>query len=47
MVLGDDIVIYDKMVADKYSNTMATLGVGISPTKSLTSSIGVFEFARD
>nr|UPW42254.1 MAG: putative RNA dependent RNA polymerase [Xinjiang mito-like virus 55] len=46
MVLGDDIVIYDKRVADKYSNTMATLGVGISPTKSLTSSIGVFEFAK-
>lgn len=46
MVLGDDIVIYDKDVADKYSNTMAILGVGISPTKSLTSTIGVFEFAK-
>jgi hypothetical protein len=46
MVLGDDIVIYDRHVAAKYSEVMSTLGVGISPTKSLTSKIGVFEFAK-
>lgn len=46
MVLGDDIVIYNKKVAMTYANVMATLGVGISPTKSLTSKFGVFEFAK-
>jgi hypothetical protein len=46
MVLGDDIVIYNKEVAKEYAKTMSILGVGISPTKSLTSKIGVFEFAK-
>lgn len=46
MVLGDDIVIYNKQVALMYSKTMGTLGVGISDTKSLSSKIGVFEFAK-
>lgn len=46
MVLGDDIVIYNKQIALMYSKTMGTLGVGISDTKTLTSKIGVFEFAK-
>ncbi|AEG79311.1 RNA-dependent RNA polymerase [Tuber aestivum mitovirus] len=46
MVLGDDIVIYNSEVAKAYSTLMGTLGVGISDTKSLTSKIGVFEFAK-
>lgn len=46
MVLGDDIVIYNKAVALEYSKIMSTLGVDISPTKSLTSKLGVFEFAK-
>lgn len=46
MVLGDDIVIYNTEVAKKYHETMSLLGVGISPTKSLSSKFGVFEFAK-
>lgn len=46
MVLGDDIVIYDHKVAKAYSELMQVLGVEISPTKSLVSPIGVFEFAK-
>lgn len=46
MVLGDDIVIYNHKVAKAYSDLMSVLGVGISPTKSLVSSKGVFEFAK-
>lgn len=46
MILGDDIVIYNKRVADSYLEQMTLLDVGISPTKTLTSRKGVFEFAK-
>jgi len=46
MVLGDDMVIYDRAVASRYLEVMSTLDVGINLTKSLQSNIGVFEFAK-
>jgi hypothetical protein len=46
MVLGDDIVIYNKQVADSYLNVMTSLGVDISMTKTLYSHKGIFEFAK-
>jgi len=46
MVLGDDIVIYDRDVASKYLEVMRILGIPINLTKSLQSNIGVFEFAK-
>jgi len=46
MVLGDDIVIFNKEVADSYLSIMMRIGVSISPTKTLTSKKGVFEFAK-
>nr|UJQ92489.1 MAG: putative RNA-dependent RNA polymerase [Mitoviridae sp.] len=46
MVLGDDIVIYDRAIANKYLEVMSTLGVDINLSKSLRSNIGTFEFAK-
>jgi len=46
MILGDDIVIYDTKVAQSYLAIMTELGVEISSTKTLSSHIGVFEFAK-
>lgn len=46
MILGDDVVIYDVRVARSYLIVMRTLGVDISFAKSLSSRIGVFEFAK-
>jgi hypothetical protein len=45
-VLGDDIVIWDERVAKAYRAAMLELGVKISPSKSLSSGKGVFEFAK-
>jgi len=46
-VLGDDIVIFDKAVAKKYLEIMASLGVGINLNKSVVSDPGrVVEFAK-
>lgn len=45
-LLGDDIVIGDKRVAEQYLSVMDLLGVAISKAKSLTSTIGALEFAK-
>jgi len=46
-ILGDDIVIADKEVAEMYLSVMSTLGVGIGLHKSLISGKGVaLEFAK-
>lgn len=45
-VLGDDIVIFDHLVAKEYQNLMALLGVPINLTKSLVSERGALEFAK-
>lgn len=45
-VLGDDIVIADKAVANCYLVLMADLGVDINLSKSVESEIGVAEFAK-
>jgi len=45
-LLGDDIVIADKAVADSYLAVMTDLGVEINLSKSLESQKGVFEFAK-
>lgn len=45
LVLGDDIVIFDKKVADKYLDVMTDLGVGINIVKSVIS-YDSFEFAK-
>lgn len=44
-ILGDDIVIYDKEVANAYSKLMETLGVGINASKSLQG-VGYGEFCK-
>ena len=45
-VLGDDICIANKFVANQYLSLMADLGVEINMSKSLVSSTGVAEFAK-
>lgn len=45
LVLGDDIVIFDRKVASKYLEVMADLGVGINLVKSVVSKDS-FEFAK-
>lgn len=45
-LLGDDIVILGDNVAKAYLAIMAQLGVEISAAKSLTSEVGVAEFAK-
>jgi hypothetical protein len=47
-LLGDDIVIADRLVADTYLKIMAGLGVGIQLSKSVhdSSGRGVLEFAK-
>jgi len=46
-ILGDDIVIFDKLVADEYLVLMAMLGCEINLTKSISSHHRpVFEFAK-
>jgi hypothetical protein len=46
MVLGDDVVIFDKDVADQYLILMDDLGLTINLSKSLLSYSGSFEFAK-
>lgn len=45
-VLGDDIVIANKAVAQAYLSLMKVLGVEINLSKSLISSVGGCEFAK-
>lgn len=45
-VLGDDIIIADKRVAERYLANMRDLGVGIGLAKSLVSPKGTAEFAK-
>lgn len=45
MVLGDDIVIFDRKVAAEYLRVMEDLGVGINLIKSVVST-NSFEFAK-
>jgi hypothetical protein len=46
-LLGDDIIIADKKVADVYHEVVTKgLGVAISPQKSLVSDTGCAEFAK-
>lgn len=45
-LLGDDICIADKAVADHYLAIMRDLGVEINLSKSLVSSSNVLEFAK-
>jgi hypothetical protein len=45
-VLGDDLVIADKSVADHYLSIIRTLGVPINLHKSLVSEVGFIEFAK-
>jgi len=45
-VLGDDIVIAHRDVADQYQSIMRDLGVGIGLAKSLVSPKGTMEFAK-
>lgn len=46
VVLGDDIVIANQRVAKQYLDIMSEMGVGISFNKTLSTSNGVFEFAK-
>lgn len=46
MILGDDIVILDDAVAGEYLRIMDRLGVDINLSKSIISSNGSFEFAK-
>ncbi|KAL9665340.1 hypothetical protein QQ045_020759 [Rhodiola kirilowii] len=45
-LLGDDIVIADRKVADAYQSILADLGVSISVPKSIVSDKGILEFAK-
>jgi hypothetical protein len=46
IILGDDIVIANKEVAESYLEIMRDIGVEINLSKSLVSSVGVMEFAK-
>lgn len=45
-ILGDDIIIFDKIVAKSYYKIMSDLNVGINLSKSLVSRKGYGEFAK-
>jgi hypothetical protein len=45
-ILGDDIIIFDAKVAQKYLEVMKGLGVEINLSKSIQSTNGTFEFAK-
>lgn len=46
-ILGDDLVIFDKLIYDEYIRVMKELDVGVNPSKSLISdSLNSFEFAK-
>jgi hypothetical protein len=44
--LGDDIIIFDKRVAERYLEIMEHLGVSINLSKSVISDCKVGEFAK-
>lgn len=46
-ILGDDIVIFDKLAADSYLSLMRLVGVDINLSKSVVSNNGSFEFAKN
>jgi len=46
MILGDDLVLFDKRVAMMYLEVMKRIGVQINLSKSLISHRGVGEFAK-
>lgn len=46
MVLGDDIVIFDSLVANRYLQLCKDLGVSINQNKSIVSKKPVLEFAK-
>jgi hypothetical protein len=45
-LLGDDINIFDELVATQYLQLMETLGVAINLSKSVVANKPVFEFAK-
>lgn len=45
-VVGDDIVIYDDVVAKRYLAVVTGLGISVSMEKSIVSENGVFEFCK-
>jgi len=45
-ILGDDVVIADRLVAEQYARILGDLQVKISLQKSIISSSGAFEFAK-
>lgn len=45
-ILGDDVIIGDRRVADQYASALELLGVEVSLVTSLSSSSGAFEFAK-
>jgi hypothetical protein len=45
-LLGDDVVIFDKEVAERYLDVMSCTGVDINLSKSVISNIDCFEFAK-
>lgn len=45
-ILGDDVVIVDQKVKDVYMEYIDQLGVVASPAKTLSSPVGVAEFAK-
>jgi len=46
VVLGDDIVIFDSLVANRYLQLCKDLGVSINQNKSIVSKKPVLEFAK-
>jgi hypothetical protein len=46
LVLGDDVVIANKSIAENYLSLLAEIGSPINLTKSIVSSNGSFEFAK-
>jgi hypothetical protein len=45
-LLGDDIVIFDKLVAQEYLSIMASIGVPINESKSVIANNATVEFAK-
>jgi hypothetical protein len=45
-VLGDDIILFDPLIAAKYLQVMEALGVPINTSKSVVAKVPVTEFAK-
>lgn len=45
-LLGDDIIIFDKLVAERYLRFMEEVGVPINLSKSVISNNGCIDFAK-